>query len=34
MFERLPENKSHLPLIGNMADILNETEILTGYWKS
>lgn len=34
LFERLSKNKSHLPLIGNMADVLNETEILIGYWKS
>lgn len=28
LFKRLSENKSHSPLVGNMADVLNETEIL------
>lgn len=29
---RLSENRSHSPLQGDMADVLNETEILIGYW--
>lgn len=34
LFERLSKNKCYSPLIENMTDILNETEILIGYWKS
>lgn len=31
---RLSENRSHSPFWRNMADVLNETEILIGYWES
>jgi len=30
----LSENRSHSPFVKDIADVLNETEILIGYWES